>query len=130
MTARTYLPMATFLSKRCKSYSRGHIKTKLPGWNFERQRSVSARMVDNVARFAQSGHWLDVGFGNGSLLFTAEEWGFTPVGLDLRRASVAAMQKIGIEAHCVDVTNFDGSEQFSVISMADVLSICLSHKRV
>jgi SAM-dependent methyltransferase len=101
-------------------FSRTHENQK-PGWAFERQRPISARMVERVARYAETGAWLDVGFGNGSLLFTAEEWGFTPVGLDLRPSSVEALQKIGIEAHCVDVTALAGSERFNVISMADVL---------
>lgn len=92
-----------------------------PGWNFEQQRMISARIVERVARFANAGVWLDVGFGNGSLLFTAEEWGFTPYGIDLRQQSVAAMQHLGIEAHCVDLTVLKEPQRFSVISMADVL---------
>lgn len=92
-----------------------------PGADFERQRYTSARMVASVARYMKDGSWLDVGFGNGSLLFTAEEWGFTPIGIDLRRSSVEAMQKLGIEATCIDITNIDGEKRFSVISMADVL---------
>jgi len=43
-------------------------------WNFEQQRHVSARMIEFVAGHVDDGSWLDVGFGNGSLLFTAEEW--------------------------------------------------------
>jgi len=92
-----------------------------PGANFEQQRPVSARMVERVAEYAKDGPWLDVGFGNGSLLFTAEEWGFTPIGLDLRRSSVDSMNHLGIEAHCIDITAFDRPEPMSVISMADVL---------
>jgi SAM-dependent methyltransferase len=92
-----------------------------PGSEFERQRLVSARMVASVAQYTKSGSWLDVGFGNGSLLFTAEEWGFTPIGIDLRQASVDAMNRLGIEASCVDITAVDGKNRFSVISMADVL---------
>jgi SAM-dependent methyltransferase len=92
-----------------------------PGWAFEQQRMVSARIVAKVAQYIQTGSWLDVGFGNGSLLFTAEEWGFTPIGLDLRRSSVEAMQRLGIEAHCADITAFRGHDSVSVISMADVL---------
>jgi len=92
-----------------------------PGSAFEQQRMVSARMVESVAQYIKGGSWLDVGFGNGSLLFTAEEWGFTPVRVDLRRSSVEAMQQFGIEADCVDITAVNGSGRFSVISMADVL---------
>jgi SAM-dependent methyltransferase len=92
-----------------------------PGWTFEQQRMVSARMVASVARYINSGLWLDVGFGNGSLLFTAEEWGFSPVGIDLRQSSVEAMRRLGIEADCVDITAIDKENHYSVISMADVL---------
>jgi SAM-dependent methyltransferase len=96
-----------------------------PGANFEQQRSVSAGIVQKVARHinggAIGGPWLDVGFGAGSLLFTAEEWGFAPVGLDLRASSVDAMRRLGIEVHCTDIAAFNYSQAFSVVSMADVL---------
>lgn len=92
-----------------------------PGWAFEQQRYVSARMVERVARYTTSGSWLDVGFGNGSLLFTAEEWGFRTVGLDLRPSSVESMRKLGVESHCINITALNEPERFDVISMADVL---------
>jgi SAM-dependent methyltransferase len=92
-----------------------------PGHEFEQLRIVSARMVAKVAQYVQGGSWLDVGFGSGSLLFTAEEWGFEPVGLDLRRSTADAMQRLGIESHCVEITAVEGQDRFSVISMADVL---------
>jgi protein O-GlcNAc transferase len=87
----------------------------------ERQRPVSARMVERAARYAQGGSWLDIGFGNGSQLFTAEEWGYVPVGLDLRKDSVHALKQLGYEAHSLPVEELDGRERFTVISMADVL---------
>jgi SAM-dependent methyltransferase len=96
-------------------------ESQQPGWNFEQQRAISARMVEAVARHVDEGGWLDVGFGNGSLLFTAEEWGFLPVGIDLRPSSVAALQRLGVEAHCIDLATMEGAAKFSVISMADVL---------
>ena len=101
-------------------FQRTHDNQK-PGWKFEAQRKVSARMVENTARYVDSGAWLDVGFGNGSLLFTAEEWGFDPVGLDLRPTSVEAMRSLNIEAYCLDPTALDSPGRFSVVSMADVL---------
>jgi SAM-dependent methyltransferase len=91
------------------------------GFAFEQQRFISARMVEKVARHATLGAWLDVGFGNASLLFTAQEWGFAPVGLDLRRDNVEALRKTGIEAHCQDLASLEGDARFAVISMADVL---------
>jgi protein O-GlcNAc transferase len=50
--------------------------SQVPGVNFEQQRNLSANMVAKVAQYVSAGSWLDVGCGNGSLLFTAEEWGF------------------------------------------------------
>src|SRR5687767_8444154 len=70
-----------------------------PGADAEAQRYVSARMVEKLARHADGGAWLDVGFGNASLLMTAAEFGFEPVGLDLRSQSVAALRQMGSEAH-------------------------------
>jgi SAM-dependent methyltransferase len=91
------------------------------GYDVEGQRKVSARIVERIARHVPDGHWLDVGFGNASLLFTAEEWGYTPVGIDLRKDNVEALQKLGIEAHCLDIEDMDADARFSVVSMADVL---------
>jgi 2-polyprenyl-3-methyl-5-hydroxy-6-metoxy-1,4-benzoquinol methylase len=92
------------------------------GADMERQRLVSAKIVDRVSNWKASGEWLDIGFGNGSLLFTADEFGFKPVGVDLRRENVKTLEKFGIEAHCcVDITEFSAPGRFSVISLADVL---------
>ncbi|WOJ90630.1 tetratricopeptide repeat protein [Methylocapsa polymorpha] len=92
------------------------------GFDMERQRPVSARIVERVARHAPpSGDWLDVGFGSGSLLFAAEEWGYAPVGLDLRKDNVHALNLLGYEAHCLSIDELGDDERFSVISMADVL---------
>lgn len=92
-----------------------------PGAAFEQNRMVSARIVERVARHVPTGVWLDVGFGNGSLLFTAQEWGFQPMGLDLRPSSVEALKRLGIEARCADLTTLGESGSFAVISLADVL---------
>ena len=91
------------------------------GYDMERQRPVSARIIERVARHVREGRWLDVGFGNGSLLFTAEEWGYTPVGLDLRKDNVRALKGLGYEAYCQPIEELDHEARYSVISMADVL---------
>ena len=41
------------------------------GYDMMNQRVVSAQIVAKVTPYQQSGDWLDIGFGNGSLLFTA-----------------------------------------------------------
>ena len=90
------------------------------GKDAENQRKVSAKTVARVARYAPAGDWLDVGFGNASLLFTAAEWGFIPVGIDASEGSVAKLKKFGYEAHR-DLETFAAEDRFSVVSMVDVL---------
>jgi SAM-dependent methyltransferase len=92
-----------------------------PGVAWEPTRMMSARIVERVARYVSEGTWLDVGFGNGSLLFTAEEWGFEPMGLDIRPSSVEALQRLGVQARCADLTTLDEPGRFAVLSLADVL---------
>lgn len=94
---------------------------QMVGKDAEPYRAVSGRMIDKMLPFQDGGWWLDVGFGNGSLMFTAQEYGFSVVGLDLRKASVDTMHGLGYSAFQKDIGDFTHSEAFSVISMADVL---------
>lgn len=91
------------------------------GFGIEQQRGVSARMIERVTPFVSAGRWLDVGFGNGSLLFTAQEYGFIASGLDLREENVRQAREHGIDAHCSDIGDFTPKTPCAVISMADVL---------
>ena len=91
------------------------------GFDIERQRSVSARMVEKILPYIDHGVWLDVGFGNGSLLFTAHEYGFRPIGIDLRQSNVDALNSLGIPSYCTDIFKLSLEQNCSVISMADVL---------
>jgi protein O-GlcNAc transferase len=101
-------------------FSKTH-PNQLVGYDMERQRPISARIVERVARHKPCGLWLDVGFGNGSLLFTAEEWGYVPVGIDLRKANVESLTTLGYEAHCASIEALPHDNRYSVVSMADVL---------
>ena len=89
----------------------------------ERDRVMAASMIDRVSTYLnkQQGKWLDVGFGNGALMTTCPEYGFIPVGLDLRQKPVERMKQYGFEAHCLDLLAFKKHNEFNVISMADVL---------
>ena len=91
------------------------------GHDIEQQRWVSARMIEKVLPLKSSGSWLDIGFGNASLLFTAREYGFRPVGIEMRLPNVDAARKWGIEAHRGDIAQFDPVDRYDVISMNDVL---------
>ena len=91
------------------------------GHGLEHNRLISSRMVEKVLPYAAQGAWLDVGFGNASLLLTAQEYGFTPVGLDLRQVNVDALRAMGIAAFCADLSQLTLAQPCDVISMADVL---------
>lgn len=91
------------------------------GINYERQRYVWAKLIDKVLPYSKSGLWIDVGFGDGALLLTVAEYGFNPLGIDLRKGNVEKIRSIGIRAECLDFSKIDVSSPASVISMCDVL---------
>jgi SAM-dependent methyltransferase len=105
-------------------FSRAH-RMQTPGVDVERARGVAAKIVEDVGRLRErlGGRWLDVGFGDGALLTTAEEFGYDVVGLDLRTQSVERLRAMGFPAHVAEITSFEpeSREKFDVISMADVL---------
>lgn len=101
---------------------------QLVGLDIESQRPVSARMVQRVVERIgiPSGRlWLDVGFGNGSLLMTAKEFGFDVFGVDLRKKNVEDIATFGINAHYGTLESAGSEVAFAerptVISMADVV---------
>jgi 2-polyprenyl-3-methyl-5-hydroxy-6-metoxy-1,4-benzoquinol methylase len=91
------------------------------GHEIEKNRYLSASMVEKVLPYAKDGVWMDVGFGNGSLLFTAMEFGFQPLGVDLRKDCVDSMKQLGIEAYCQDVATLNLEKRCRVVSLMDVL---------
>lgn len=96
-------------------------KGQLAGEDFERKRYVWAPVVEKMIFFRNEGIWLDVGFGDGALLLTAEEYGFRPVGIDIRQPNVDVLTKLGINVACMDFTKLDLKPRASVISLCDVL---------
>ena len=94
-----------------------------PGHDLEGQRQVWARVLDRVAglRASIGGRWLDVGFGSGSLLTTAAEYGYEVAGIDLRQESVARLREWGFDVHAVALEDYQPAEPFDVVSLADVL---------
>ncbi len=94
-----------------------------PGYELESQRLAWSRVVATICRMraSGSGRWLDVGFGSGSLLTTAAEFGHSVVGLDTRSENVRLLNAYGIEAHTTDFEDYRPPDALDVISMADVL---------
>lgn len=94
---------------------------QIPGSNIEDGRFIAARIVDRISSRTQGKRWLDVGFGDGSLLLTAREFGFDVVGTDLRQAAEEALSELGIQTHKAALEELPKEWQFDIISMADVL---------
>lgn len=94
-----------------------------PGHDVETSRRVSARVVERLSqlRGSFSGRWLDVGFGDGALLATADEFGYEVVGLDLRETCVRGMQGFGYSVERKSLLEFQDARGFDVISLCDVL---------
>lgn len=104
-----------------------------PGTDADLGRNLWARVVERIAAMAPGapqqgleigaapGRWLDVGFGDGALILTAQEWGFDPLGIDLREDSVSTLAGLGVPARCVRLEQIDETGTFDVVSMADVL---------
>ncbi|GJF08038.1 hypothetical protein NGTWS1702_29580 [Mycolicibacterium cyprinidarum] len=104
------------------------IAQQVVGVDIEQHRLISAKMVQRVVEaigIPDDRVWLDVGFGNGSLLMTAKEFGFNAFGVDLRKKNVEDIESFGIPAHYGTLasarTEVTFSPKPSVISMADVV---------
>ena len=90
-----------------------------------RRRKISARIVERVARYVPDGEWLDIGAGNGSLLFTAAEWGYDLLGMDRRIDTVERLLKLGFKAFWNDIETIEdveGVDRFSVVSIGGGLT--------
>lgn len=99
-----------------------HVPAALrPGDNIEGNRKLSSLIVDKVLARKSGGRWLDVGFGNGSLLFTAEEYGFEVLGLDQRLQAVEELTALGVRARCTDLCDVADIPLVDVVSMSDHL---------
>ncbi len=95
------------------------------GHAMEAGRQAAAPRVAAVARHIGplncDAAWLDVGFGNAALLFTAAEWGFEAVGLDTRPGHVAGLRQLGLEAHEGTLEDLDAPGRFGIVSLNDQL---------
>lgn len=94
-------------------------ESQRPGDHAEQKRLVWARTVARVAEIKPQGVWLDVGFGDGSAMFTAAEWGYQVEGVDVRHDVVDGMRSLGFTAHHGTTSDIVGG--FDIVSMFDVL---------
>jgi 2-polyprenyl-3-methyl-5-hydroxy-6-metoxy-1,4-benzoquinol methylase len=64
---------------------------------------------------------LDIGFGRGQFLFRLKQLGARPHGMELDEKALEYAQQLGIEAFCGSITEYEGQEQFDLISMLDLV---------
>ena len=100
-------------------FNKTHDNQKV-GYEIEKQRYISSRIVEKIITYKSKGVWLDIGFGNGSLIFTAQEYGFKVIGLDLRKDNVETLKNLGIEAYCNKLEEIDFKTKITVASFMDV----------
>lgn len=102
---------------------------QIVGYEIEHHRYISAKMVERVVESLglpnDNALWVDVGFGNGSLLMTAKEFGFDVLGIDLRKKNVEDLEQFGIPAYHGTLKSATENLAFAskptVVSMADVV---------
>lgn len=87
------------------------------GSNYEQMRALFEKTIEKVLPFESEGIWIDVGFGDGGLLRTAQEYGFTPVGFDVRERQVNAIKSFGIMAYSNDISTVALDTTCRVVSM-------------
>jgi SAM-dependent methyltransferase len=94
-----------------------------PGNDVELGRKLAAKVVTRMSELRKSfeGRWLDVGFGDGALLTTADEFGYDVVGLDLRESAVRRMRDFEYTVERQSLLEFRDARGFDVISLCDVL---------
>lgn len=98
----------------------------------DNKRAVWAPVVDRVMGLlggfgalhqqAAAPLWLDVGCGDGALLMTAADYGFSAMGLDVRGESVSQIQGLGFNAKQDDFMTLQFEAVFDVLSLMDVLA--------
>lgn len=91
------------------------------GGNLDEQRLLWGRVIARLLpHVKQPGRWVDVGVGNGGLLFTAEEFGFDAVGIDIREFVLRPLRKLGYRVEQIDAMAYDYTGA-AVVVLADIL---------
>ena len=87
----------------------------------ENERNISSHMIEKILPYANSGSWLGVKPGNGSLLLTAQEYGFNPVGIDVGIENIQKLKSFGVNVYNKGLGELSLESKCAVISMVDVL---------
>jgi SAM-dependent methyltransferase len=102
---------------------------QIAGGDWDQQRFTWAPVVERVLRVVNQQaalldgglRWMDIGCGNGGLVFTAAEFGFAATGVDTRLEAVKRIADMGYAGLQGDLMSIEVVQPVNVISMADVL---------
>lgn len=91
------------------------------GGKLDDQRILWGRVIHRITpHVTQAGRWIDVGVGSGGFLFTAAEFGFDAVGIDLRPYVLEPLAKLGYRVEVANAAEYDYSGA-AVVVLADIL---------
>lgn len=102
---------------------------QVSGGDIHLQRKIWAPVVDRVLQFLPSREavwkrdvfWMDIGCGDGSLVYLAHEYGFKSFGVDTRAEAIQGIKSLGYQGFVGDLNNIEIDHPVDVISLADVL---------
>jgi hypothetical protein len=90
------------------------------GGKLDHQRETGLEICRIMAQKVPKGTWVDLGCGNGAQVFSADEFGYTAVGVDLRKLPVYGLNQLGYsaeQANCLEI-DYSGVD---IVSMGDLL---------
>lgn len=90
------------------------------GGHVDEQRKEGLEICRIMAQKVPAGTWIDLGSGNGVTVFSASEYGYDAIGVDLRPLPVKGLQSFGYSAfqgNCLDL-DYTGID---IVSMGDLL---------
>lgn len=90
------------------------------GGKVDEQRAIGLDICRIMASKVPYGRWVDLGCGNGMQVFSADEYGYEAVGLDLRELPVYGLTQLGYQAFRANCLDWDYTG-CGVVSMGDLL---------
>ncbi len=112
-----------------KLFDKPALDSECPAKRPQRDRLIMARLIERAWLYIPvpceqcNVRWLDIGFGNGALIATAEEYGYDVMGIDTRPNAVEELRAQGYAAGFFGLMDFRplGCSGYDVVSMLDVL---------
>lgn len=91
------------------------------GGKLDEQRGIWGTVIERLIPYTiENKRWIDVGVGNGAFLFTAAEFGFDVVGIDIRAYILEPLKSLGYHVEEADAMAYDYANT-TVVVLADIL---------